>query len=66
MRKVELHKITAKVLDAPDDASRLQSGQRPMTPSLDCITADRQYRVYDLMMLWYFEGGSEIVYTDII
>ena len=58
--------VTAKALDAPDDAARSQIERGPATFRLDGSAADECNGANGVVILLLFGGGAETVHTGII
>ena len=57
--------VTAKALDATDDAARFSIERDPVTLSLDCSAGDEHNGANGVVLLLLFEGGAETIHTDI-
>ena len=63
--QVRTPQVTAKGLDAPDDAARFQTEWGPVTFGLDGSVADEHNGANGVVGLLLFEGGTEAVHTSI-
>ena len=63
--EIRTPQVTAKVLDAPDDAARFQIERGSVTFRLDGSAAGQHNGANGVVILLLFEGAAETVHTGI-